>query len=91
MQTQDNNSENTNDQSCLSAVSSSDIYWIINQNTYNVDGVEVPKGRIVKMNKKTATNIHLYPFTNLVELSFFNKIFVKPKILFLKTPQKPQA
>ena len=53
MKTQDNNSESTNDQSCLSAVSSSDIYWIINQNTYNVDGVEVPKGRMVKMNKKT--------------------------------------
>ena len=42
-----------NKQSLIRDVGSSDIYWIINQNTYTVDGIEVPKGRMVKMNKKT--------------------------------------
>jgi hypothetical protein len=30
-----------------SGVNGSDIYWVINQNTYNVDGI-VPKGRMLK-------------------------------------------
>lgn len=48
-----NNETNENPALSKMAVSGSDIYWIINQSTYNVDGTEVPKGRMAKMNKKT--------------------------------------
>ena len=47
------NDINENKALSQTSVSSSDIYWIINQNTYNVDGIEVPKGRMAKMNRKT--------------------------------------
>lgn len=47
-----NNSDNTPmPESCLASVSSSNFYWLINQNTYTVDGIEVPKGRMIKKNK----------------------------------------
>lgn len=48
-----NNDKNENKALSQTSVGSSDIYWIINQNTYNVDGIEVPKGRMAKMNRKT--------------------------------------
>ncbi len=35
----------------LADVSSSNYYWMINQYTYTVDGIEVPKGRMQKIKK----------------------------------------
>lgn len=35
----------------LDSVSSSNYYWMINTRSYSVDGIEVPKGRMIRKKK----------------------------------------
>jgi hypothetical protein len=35
----------------IADVSSSNYYWMINQNTYTIDGIEVKQGRMEKIKK----------------------------------------
>jgi len=53
------------------------IYWIINQNTYTVDGIEVPKGRMIKMNKKTDRPIHNKSWRKATDLEVKTKQYYK--------------
>lgn len=41
----------TKNQCDIHVVSNCNYPWMINQNTYSVDGVEIPKGRMYKIQK----------------------------------------
>lgn len=51
LHTMQNGFDQNQEELFISGVSNCNYPWMINQNTYSVDGIEIPKGRMHKMQK----------------------------------------